>query len=100
MVSVNATTSSARNFVNRLLWLLLLALQQEKVTCFAPHSFGGSPRESTSRAAALIDELSSAYTYSLVHNHLATESATSACLAGIGDLVAQTLSTRDRKSVV
>lgn len=46
----------------------------------------------------LLTDISTAYTYSLTHYQLATESATTAVLAGVGDLVAQTLSHHKQKN--
>jgi hypothetical protein len=60
------------------------------------NSNNNSPQHNTatrlSAVPFLIDVTTAAYTYSLSHYQLATESATTAFLAGIGDLVAQTLS--------
>lgn len=57
---------------------------------FQPNS--GPGRRTTTLLTAPIQAvkaLGAAYTYALTHYHLATESATTACLAGVGDLIAQ-----------
>lgn len=51
-------------------------------------------RPSPTQLSLVLGDIPSAYTYALSHYQLATESATSAFLAGVGDLVAQTVASQ------
>lgn len=67
----------------------------ERANGFVMQHSGSGARDSSLGLSPLLNEFSSAYTYSLTHYQLATESATAACLAGIGDVVAQVTATDD-----